>query len=319
MTARYIVTRLAQGFLVLFLLSFIIFSLLYLAPGDLVKTLVGTRKATPEVIAAITEKYYLDQPFLVQYWNWLSQVFTGNFGESIRSGIPVTSVVGERLPLTFALTALAFVLALAVGIPSGFWAAHRQGSFTDRSIVAWSVIGVSAPSFALALVLLYAFSVMLRWFPTYGVGTGFWDQLWHLALPAIALAAGIAAIIIKVTRASVIGELNQDYVRFAKSRGLSRRRILGLYGKNAAIPIVTSTGLILATLFGATVLVEATFALPGIGQLLADAITFKDVPVVQAITLIAAALIVVSMLVVDILVVILNPAGRREKTLAVAA
>jgi peptide/nickel transport system permease protein len=311
---RYVLTRFVQAAAVLLVLSFIVFSLLYLVPGDLAKTLIGTRKATPEAIAAINAKYHLDQPFFTQYWLWLGNFLRGDFGESVRSDVPVTAVLGSRVALTAELTVFGFALAVGIGIPLGFIAAHRAGSFVDRSIVGWAVVGVSAPSFALALVLLYVFSVMLGWFPVYGVGEGFWDQVWHLTLPAIAVSAGITAIIVKITRASVLQELTKDYVTFALSRGWSRHRIAGLYTKNALIPIITSSGLILATLFGSTVLIETTFALPGIGQLLADSITFKDVPVVQAITMLVAAIIIAAMFAVDVAASLVNPALRRERS-----
>ncbi|WP_182048928.1 ABC transporter permease [Changpingibacter yushuensis] len=307
---RYLLTRLGQAVGVLLALSFLVFSLLYLAPGDLAKNLIGTRKATPEALAAISQKYHLDEPFFAQYWRWLQGVLHGDFGDSIRSGVPVADVLGQRIPVTISLTVIAFAFAVGIGIPLGFIAAHRIGSLTDRTIVGVALVGVSAPSFALALVFLYLFSVMLDWFPVYGMGDGFWDQMWHLVLPSLAIAVGTAAMIIKVTRTSVAREVGQDYVMFATSRGIGRQRIAGLYMKNAAIPIITSSGLILASLFGSTVLIETTFALPGIGQLLADSITFKDVPVVQAVTMLVAVVIVTAMFLVDLAAAVLNPALR---------
>ena len=304
---RYILRRLAGAAVVLTLLSFLVFSLLYLVPGDPVKILVGTRRLTPEVRQAVTARYGLDEPLVVRYWHWLTRAVTGDFGDSVRSATPVTDVLASRVSLTAWLTIGAFILAVAVGIPLGIVAARRRGSWVDRTIVGWSVVGVSAPGFALGLVLLYVFGLMLGWFPVFGEGTGIVDTLWHLALPAIALATGIGAMLVRITRAAVGAELSQDYVTFARSRGVPHRRITAMYVRGAALPIITSAGLILGTLFGSTVLVEEAFSLPGLGQLLADSITYKDVPVVQAIALLVAFVIIVVTLIVDVVAFAVDP------------
>ena len=304
---RYILRRLAGAAVVLTLLSFLVFSLLYLVPGDPVKILVGTRRLTPEVRQAVTARYGLDEPLVVRYWHWLTSALTGDFGDSVRSATPVTDVLASRVSLTAWLTIGAFILAVAVGIPLGIAAARRRGSWVDRTIVGWSVVGVSAPGFALGLVLLYVFGLMLGWFPVFGEGTGIVDTLWHLALPAIALATGIGAMLVRITRAAVGAELTQDYVTFARSRGVPSRRITAMYVRGAALPIITSAGLILGTLFGSTVLVEEAFSLPGLGQLLADSITYKDVPVVQTIALLVAFVIIVVTLIVDVVAFAVDP------------
>ena len=304
---RYILRRLAGAAVVLTLLSFLVFSLLYLVPGDPVKILVGTRRLTPEVRQAVTARYGLDEPLVVRYWHWLTRALIGDFGDSVRSATPVTDVLASRVSLTAWLTIGAFILAVAVGIPLGIAAARRRGSWVDRTTVGWSVVGVSAPGFALGLVLLYVFGLMLGWFPVFGEGTGIVDTLWHLALPAIALATGIGAMLVRITRAAVGAELAQDYVTFARSRGVPSRRITAMYVRGAALPIITSAGLILGTLFGSTVLVEEAFSLPGLGQLLADSITYKDVPVVQAIALLVAFVIIVVTLIVDVVAFAVDP------------
>ena len=304
---RYILSRLAGAAVVLTLLSFLVFSLLYLVPGDPVKILVGTRRLTPEVRQAVTARYGLDEPLVVRYWHWLTHALTGDFGDSVRSATPVTDVLASRVSLTAWLTIGAFILAVAVGIPLGIAAARRRGSWVDRTIVGWSVVGVSAPGFALGLVLLYVFGLMLGWFPVFGEGSGLADTLWHLALPSIALATGIGAMLVRITRAAVGAELSQDYVTFARSRGVPSRRITAMYVRGAALPIITSAGLILGTLFGSTVLVEEAFSLPGLGQLLADSITYKDVPVVQAIALLVAFVIIGVTLIVDVAAFAVDP------------
>lgn len=304
---RYILRRLAGAAAVLTLLSFVVFSLLYLVPGDPVKILVGTRRLTPEVRQAVTARYGLDEPLVVRYWHWLTRAVTGDFGDSVRSATPVTDVLASRVSLTAWLTIGAFILAVAVGVPLGIAAARRRGTWVDRTIVGWSVVGVSAPGFALGLVLLYVFGLMLGWFPVFGAGAGLVDTLWHLTLPSIALATGIAAMLVRITRAAVGTELGQDYVTFARSRGVPSRRITTMYVRGAALPIITSAGLILGTLFGSTVLVEEAFSLPGLGQLLADSITYKDVPVVQAIALLVAFVIIVVTLIVDVVAFAVDP------------
>ena len=265
---RYILRRLAGAAVVLTLLSFLVFSLLYLVPGDPVKILVGTRRLTPEVRQAVTARYGLDEPLVVRYWHWLTRALIGDFGDSVRSATPVTDVLAARVSLTAWLTVGAFILAVAVGVPLGIAAARRRGSWVDRTIV----------------------------------GT-----LWHLTLPAIALATGIGAMLVRITRAAVGAELSQDYVTFARSRGVPHRRITAMYVRGAALPIITSAGLILGTLFGSTVLVEEAFSLPGLGQLLADSITYKDVPVVQAIALLVAFVIIVVTLIVDVAAFAVDP------------
>ena len=304
---RYILRRLVGATVVLTLLSFLVFSLLYLVPGDPVKILVGTRRLTPEVRQAVTARYGLDEPLVVRYWHWLTRALTGDFGDSVRSATPVTDVLASRVSLTAWLTIGAFILAVAVGVPLGIAAARRRGSWVDRTIVGWSVVGVSAPGFAFGLVLLYVFGLMLGWFPVFGEGTGLVDTLWYLTLPAIALATGIGAMLVRITRAAVGAELSQDYVTFARSRGVPHRRITAMYVRGAALPIITSAGLILGTLFGSTVLVEEAFSLPGLGQLLADSITYKDVPVVQAIALLVAFVIIVVTLIVDVVAFAVDP------------
>ena len=304
---RYILRRLAGAAVVLTLASFLVFSLLYLVPGDPVKILVGTRRVTPEVRQAITERYGFDEPLVARYWHWLTRALTGDFGDSVRSATPVTDVLASRVSLTAWLTIGAFILAVAVGVPLGIAAARRRGSWVDRTVVGWSIVGVSAPGFALGLVLLYVFGLMLGWFPIFGEGTGPVDTLWHLTLPAIALATGIGAMLVRITRAAVGAELTQDYVTFARSRGVPSRRITAMYVKGASLPIITSAGLILGTLFGSTVLVEEAFSLPGLGQLLADSITYRDVPVVQAIALLVALVVIAVTLVVDVVALAVDP------------
>lgn len=308
---RYIVGRLAAALALLVALSLMVFSLMHLAPGDLALTLIGNRRVTPEVVAAIREAHRLDDPFLAQYWHWLSGVLRGDFGTSVRTGSPVTVMIGDRLGYTALLAGMAAAISVVVGLPAGVAAARRPGRWLDRLVVSASVIGVSAPAFAVSLVLLYLLGLRAGWFPIYGTGDGMLDTLWHFALPAIALASGMAAMIVKITRASVSRELDQDYVTFARSRGIAPRAVRRLYLRNAAPPILASIGLTLTYLVGGAVLIEVTFALPGLGSLLVESISFKDVPVVQALTLLVAALVVLITLATDLAHSLADPQLRR--------
>lgn len=306
--------RLGELAVVLVVLSAVVFGLLYLAPGDPARTLVGAKQATPELLAAIRERYALDQPLWEQYLRWVGAALQGDFGSSIRTNLPVTEVIAGRFGVTLELVLLAAVVAVIVGVPAGVVAARRFGSGTDRVITGTAVAGVSAPSFAVGLVLLYVFAVRLGWFPVYGLGDGGWlDRLHHLALPVLTLALGVIATLIKVTRAAMIKEVDADYGAFARSRGIGEGQITVAQVRNASVPIVTSTGLVLASLIGGTILVETVFALGGLGGLLSEAVTFKDIPVVQAITLGMAAFICSVSALVDVAVGLVDPRVRLRR------
>ncbi len=309
---RFTLVRLAATALLLVAVSFVVFALLHLTPGDPARNLLGPRVSSPEILASIRTQYRLDDPFLSQYFHWLGGVLHGDFGTSIRSDTPVTTLLADRVVLTAQLAAYAFLLTVVVAIPVGIFAASRAGSAVDRTINVGAIIGVGAPSYAVGLLLLYVFGVNLDIFPVYGSGDGFLDRMWHLSLPAITLALGIGALVFKLTRTAVLGELEQDYVSFAVSRGLSPRQVRSMVLRNAMIPVVTSLGLVFAFLFGGTILVEITFALQGIGALLASAVTFKDIPVVQAITLLTAAVIALTALAVDLFYFAADPRVRKR-------
>lgn len=310
---RTLAIRLAGVLLILLLISFLTFSLVYLAPGDPVKNLLGTRPASPEAVAAIRAQYRLDDPFMVRYFDWLWSALRGDFGTSIRLQQPVATVIDARLSNTALLALLAFIAAVVTAIPLGVLSAAREGRRTDRSLSSLALLGLSAPSFALAILLLYLFAYLLPIFPAYGGGSGFLDTLWHLILPAIAMAAGIGAILQRITRAAVLRELQGDAVTFARARGLSEREVRIVALRAAMIPIVTGAGLILTFIVGSTIIVETVFALPGLGSLLQEAVFFKDLPVVQALTLLVAAVIAVITIVVDLSYLLLDPRVRAKE------
>ncbi len=310
--AAFLGRRVVGLLIVLAIISFGIFALQYAAPGSVEQVLLGTtRPGDPAVIAAIRERYHLDDPFLTQYGRWLQGALTLDFGESTRTREPVLSMLSERASLTAMLGAFAFVLLMAIGIPLGMLAGIKKRTPLDRAAVSLSVFGVSAPAFVTGVFLLYLFAVVFGWFPAFGQGDGFVDQLWHLTLPAIALALTGIAPIVKFTRTGMIASLDQDYVVAARARGLSRSRINLSYGlRNALIPIVTASGLILGVMLTGAALVEVTFALPGLGSLLIQSVNVQDVPVVQGLAMLAAALVLVVNLLTDVLYLFIDPRIR---------
>jgi peptide/nickel transport system permease protein len=308
---RLVVRRLAVLVPLLAIVSMGVFLLIQLAPGEPERVLLGAKQATPETLAAIRTRYHLDEPLIEQYLYWIRGVLQGDFGRSIVTNQPVTDVIAQRLPLTLFLGLYGFLITVGIGLPLGIVAALRRTSGLDRSIVAVSVVGVSAPAFATGILLLYVFGVLLGWFPTFGPGRDFMDRLGHLTLPAIALAFSALALVVKVTRASTAEELDKDYVAFARARGLSRVRVIGPYAlRNALVSITTAIGLVFVYMLTGAVLVEVTFALPGVGSLLIDSVQALDIPVVQALTLMIAVFIVLVHLGIDVSYAVLDPRVR---------
>lgn len=307
---RLLAARVLGTLGVLLVLSIVIFSLMYLAPGDLVKNLLGNRPATPETVAAVRAQYHLDDPVPVQYLRWLGGFVTGDLGTSIRLQTSVADAIGARLGITLALCAVGFLLAIAVAIPLGVRSAVRPGGLVDRVANVFAIVGLSAPTFAIGLLLLYAFAYYLPVFPVSGAGSGGLDTVHHLVLPGITLALGLGAIVLKLTRTAMLRELATDYVTSARARGLAERTVTRIALRNAAIPIVTGASLVLTFLVGGTVLAETTFALPGLGTLLQDSVLFKDIAVVQSLTLLVAIVIAVIALLADLSYLLLDPRVR---------
>lgn len=318
---RYLVTfvlrRLAALVGVLVVVSFGVFTLLALAPGETERILLGNKPASQATLAAIREQYNLDDPFFVQYGKWLLDAARFDFGTSIRTGEPVLSGIMTRLDLSVWVGLYGFVLAIAVGVPLGVLAALRRSGKTDRAVVGLSVVGVSAPAFATGIFLLYVFAVALRWFPAFGEGVGFADRLEHLTLPAVTLAIAVTALIVKVTRAAMIGALEQDYVAFAQARGIAPLRVFGRYAlRNALVPIVTASVLLLSGMLAGSVLVEVTFGLNGAGALFVESVTTKDIPMVQGIAVMGAVFIALATLVTDLLYLLIDPRIRFGRSAA---
>jgi peptide/nickel transport system permease protein len=309
--------RMIVAVLLLTVVSFGTFLLIHIAPGNTVRILLGTQASTPALIHHLEAEYHLNQPFFVQYWSYLRGAMHFDFGHSIATSQPVSEMIGSAAPITIFLGVYAFVVTLVVGVALGMLAAVRQRTAVDRGVVGLAVFGVSAPAFATGFLLLYLFSVKLDWFPIYGAGSGFGDRLWHFTLPAVALAVSGGALVVKLTRAGMIGALEQDFVTFARARGLSQRRVLLGYAlRNALVPVISSGGIILAYVLTGAVLVEVTFNIPGLGSMLVSAVNAKDIPVIQGVALLFAAMIIFVNLLTDLLYMAVDPRIRLGRSQA---
>jgi peptide/nickel transport system permease protein len=314
--AVFIAGRLAVLAVLLVVISFAVFSLTYISPGSILNTLLGMNPRTPQEVAFLTQEFHLNRGFWEQYWLWAGQAAQGHFGTSIQTSLPVTDEITARLPTTLFLGIYAYILTIALGIGGGLAAALRQRRPADRGIVAAAIVALSTPTFVAGVFLIWLFAVLLHWFPAAGPGSGFFGQLWHLTLPAVALALTAAGYLVKHTRAAVIGILDQDYVTFARARGLSRTKVLlGYTLRNALIPVVTISGVILSYVITGAVLVENTFSVPGIGQLLVQSATAKDLPMLQGVAMLIAVVIVLANLLTDVVYMLADPRiqlGRRR-------
>lgn len=303
--------RLAVLAVLLVVISFAVFSLLYISPGSILNTLLGTNPRTPQSVAFLTHEFHLDKGFWEQYWLWAKQAVQGRFGNSIQTSLPVTNEISARLPTTLFLGIYAYILSLFLGLGGGMVAALRYRRLADRGIVAGSIAALSTPAFVGGIGLIWVFGILLHWFPVAGPGTGFFGQLWHLTLPAVALALTATGYLVKHTRAAMIDVLEQDYVTFARARGMSRSQVLfGYVLRNALIPVVTISGVILSYVITGAVLVEDTFSVPGIGQLLVQSATAKDLPMLQGVAMLMAVVIVLANLGADVVYMLADPRLR---------
>jgi peptide/nickel transport system permease protein len=303
--------RAVFALVLLMVVSFLVFSLTALAPGSQLTALLGGRPPTQEQIAALTAQYHLDDPFLAQYVRWLGDAVRLDFGTSSVSGTAVTQRIGEYLPVTAQLAALATVLTVLVAVPAGLLAGIRRGGWGDRLVSVLTVGGMSAPPFAVGILLVYLLGVRFSLLPVYGVGRGPSDRLMHLILPAVTLTIGLTALVARQTRAAVLDVMRQDFITFARARGLSRRRIVMAYVlRNSALPVITSIGLLLISLVAGAVLVEQVFSLPGLGSLIVSSVRDNDVPVIQGVTMVFAAVVISINLLVDLVSLLIDPRVR---------
>jgi peptide/nickel transport system permease protein len=312
--AAHFAKRVAVLILLMWLASIAIFGMLYASRGNAADVLLGNHPPTPDALAAVKKRYHLDQPLPVQYQIWAAGVLRADFGTSIRTGEPALAAIKDRFGVTLFLGLYAYVIAILGGVALGILAALRQRTVSDRAIVGLSVVGVSSPAFVTGILLIYLFAVLLPVFPPLGEGNGLVDELYHLTLPALTLALTGIALIIKLTRAAMITALEQDYVAFARARGLSKGRVVVGYAfRNSLNPVVTGAGLIFSRMLFGTVLVEVTFALPGLGNLLVESINYRDVPMVQAIGVLTAGAVILVNLVTDIMYFVIDPRVRATR------
>ncbi len=287
--------------------SFVVFGAMYLAPGSPASFLLAGRSASPEALAAINAQYHLDDPFLVRYLRWLGGVLQGDFGRSITYRTDVSRLLADRLPVTLLLITMALVLVVALGLLLGRIAAVRGGA-ADSAVLVTTTFAVGTPSFVAAVLLQGLFAVRLGWFPSSGAGDGLGDMLWHLTLPAIALALYLTGMLARVTRSAMLEALDSEHVTVARSRGVPERQVIRRHVlRNSLGTVLTTGGLIVSTLLVCTVLVETAFGIGGIGQLLELSTTTKDFPTVQAVSLIIVALFMAVNLIVDLLLPLADP------------
>jgi ABC-type dipeptide/oligopeptide/nickel transport system permease component len=305
--AHFLFRRLLLTIPVLFGVATLVFSLIHLVPGDPVQAMLG-ESAAPKEVADLRGRLGLDRPLYVQYGSFLKGLAVGDLGTSLRTNQPVTRAIAERLPATAVLAVAAIGVALVVAIPIGILSAVRVGTPVDHVAMTLALLGISMPTFWLGPLLAIIFSIMLGWFPVSGFGTPA-----HLVLPALTLGAPLAAVLARMTRASVIEELRELYVLAARARGVSRARaVLRHAFRNSLIPIVTILGLQIGALLTGAVITETIFAWPGVGRLLIQSISFRDYPIVQGCILLIALTYVGMNLLTDLVYGLLDPRIRYE-------
>jgi peptide/nickel transport system permease protein len=309
--SSYVLKRLLSLIPVLMFTSFVVFGLVRLTPGDPALIMVGGRRTSEETLAAIREKYGFDQNVFAQYTRWAGNALRGDLGESYRLKQQVSGLIATRLNITLKLILFSAVLSLLIAIPLGILAAVYKNTWIDYVASLIALLGLSSPVYFSGIILILIFAYTLGWFPALGVGEGFWGQIYHLVLPASALALNMAALTSRMTRSSMLDVLNNDYIRTAKAKGVGFTKVVMRHGfRNALIPVITVAALQLGFLFVGSVLVEFTFGLGGLGSLITDAIQNRDYPVVQGTTLFLVVVFVLLNLLTDMLYAVIDPRIR---------
>lgn len=309
----FIVRRIAATIPVMAFVALFIFSLLYIAPGDPAAIIAGDH-ATSEEIDQIRRDLGLDRPFALRFGDWTWRVMQGDLGTSIFTSLPVTDLIVQRLEPTFSLMAMALLIAVVIAVPMGVVAAWKAGSWVDKAAMAFAVLGFSMPVFVIGYLFAWVFALKLHWLPLQGytpLSEGLWPWARHLLLPSMTVSVVYIALIARITRATMLEVLQQDYVRTARAKGVPQRSVLYLHSlKNAAVPIITVIGIGVALLIGGAVVVESVFAIPGLGRLTVESIMRRDYPVIQGVLLIFSVVYVLVNLVIDLSYTLVDPRIR---------
>jgi peptide/nickel transport system permease protein len=309
----YAARRILATIPVVLFVALFVFSLLYIAPGDPAAIIAGDQ-ATPADVERIRASLGLDRPFVIRFGEWLWRVLHGDLGTSIFTNLPVSHMIAQRIEPTLSLMVLTLILSLSLAIPMGVVAAWKHGTLIDRLVMMTAVFGYSTPVFVIGYLLAYLFALKLDWLPVQGftpISHGFWPFLRNLILPSVALGLIYMALIARITRATMLDVLSQDYVRTAKAKGVGQHGVLFIHAlKNAAVPIVTIVGIGFAALIGGAVVTESVFAIPGLGRLTVDAILRRDYPVIQGVVLMFSCVYVLVNLAVDLLYTLFDPRIR---------
>jgi peptide/nickel transport system permease protein len=304
---RFLAGRTVQAIAILIGVTMITFGLSFLLPADPVQLIAG-RSATPETMESIRHELGLDQPVVVQYLRYLGNLVQGDLGRSYVQRADVSELIASRLPATLQLMLAAIIFELLLGLPAGIYSATRRNRTSDKVVMVVSFIGVSAPQFVVGLLLLYVFAYRIELFPLGGYGT-----LAHVVLPALTLGISIAGWYSRMSRSSMVDVLRQDYIRTARAKGMSEKRVVLVHGvRNGILPIVAMVGIDIGLYMQGVVVVEAVFGWPGIGQLAFQAIQRVDIPVIMAVTLVAAVGIVLGSLLADIATSFIDPRVRQR-------
>jgi peptide/nickel transport system permease protein len=309
----YILRRLVATIPVMFIVAVFVFLMLRLTPSDPAAIIAGDN-ATADDVAKIRTQLGLDQPMLTQFVVWMSKILTGDFGQSFFFKKSVGELILDRLEPTLSLAVVTIILSVLIAVPLGVYAAYKQGSWTDRLVMGFSVLGFSVPVFVIGYLLIYVFAITLNWFPIQGyqrLSQGFGGFIYRLILPAFTLSVIYVALIARMTRTSVLEVLNEDYIRTARAKGLSHFQVLLKHAlANAAVPIVTIIGLGVALLIGGVVVTESVYTIPGLGRLTVDAVLARDYPVIQAVILLFSLVYVMINLLVDLAYTFFDPRIR---------
>jgi peptide/nickel transport system permease protein len=309
---EYVIRRVLATVPVMLVVSVIVFLLIHLAPGDPVLLIVGDF-ATPEQIAQTRAALGLDQPLWHQFAVWVGNVVRGDFGVSLFNQMPVSQLLGQRIGATLSIAFFTILVAVLLSIPLGVLAAYRAGSWIDRLVMVFAVCAFSMPVFLTGYLLVYTFALKLQWLPVQGyrgIAEGVLPWLKHLVLPCLNLGLLYTALLTRMTRASMLEVLHEDYIRTARAKGLGVLPVLGHALRNAAIPIVTTIGVGIALLLGGVVVTETVFSIPGLGSLVVDAVQHHDYPVIQSLLLLSAAAYVLINLLVDLSYSLFDPRIR---------